>query len=766
MRRVIAASVFVLAPVRGQPVYVTRVALFAVYALVSARFVLTSLSNAGSLESLAILGWLLLCAGLVARRSLEVLLASLVVTPAVSYIGLFGGVSGVAAAFLPFSCASLVWIVHRLVTRPRDLADPPWLAWLGDGLALVIVVKSAVALVTPSLQNALFRLLTLPSDYPYSEMQAMNVGFYLVSMLCLFSTLTVELRIEGPARGLASQRLRTALLLQLAVVVSGAAAQAVIGMPALTRDGLHAPFVGIHEMGFYAACWTAFFAVALLTGPEGGIRLRTLVPGLVAATTLLGASFSRTAWLAALGALLAWALFSRRRASRSLVAGAFIAAATAAVAIAALSRPPQGPDGPPPPRQRLELRQWASGLLNRERLSLFAKALVLTAERPLDGVGIGDYRITDDERTAALVGWMDPTSRRDHDAHNILLNLSSEAGLGSAALFLLLAAGAATAGIASGAAGQPIGHAAAAAVTAGTLCNFVNCVVTWPWQALTYGVLLALPLANTSTEAPLATDAGLDLTRREPARSPWPVVLPLLPAVVGLLLAPWSVRQDDALQRASYGFYRWEWFPPAPSFVACQASCRVQLSTATPVAAVRIRPVADLPRSGQLRLELKLNGVAVASQAIVPPQGIVVSAPQGRDSMTVELTTRHLWRVWTWGLRSSYVWLVELLDARGAILTPAGHGAPVDSGCFTSRAIKQILKATPSGPSRDACLHSGVAWQPPGCAPAVAEGLDDRHPVRPAFPRRWERIVTKRTKLRRQFVDTFRLSSGEGNHGR
>jgi hypothetical protein len=302
-------------------------------------------------------------------------------------------------------------------------------------------------------------------------------------------------------------------------------------------------------------------------------------------------------------------------------------------------------------------------------VSLFAKAGVLATRRPLDGIGIGDYRITDDERTTLLVGWMRPVARRDHDAHNILLNLASEAGLGASVLFMLLAGGTIVVGLGAGIAGQPIGKAAAAAIAAGFLFNLVNCVLTWPWQALTFGLLLAVPLACT---VPRSIDeqawvSESSIRRRAP--------LLLLPAVVAILLSPWSVARDNELQSARYGFLRWEWFPPRPDFVSCQPDCRLQLEGVVPIAAVWIQPVSSHRRIGRLRLTMNLNGVPVLSRRSIPWQGIVVPVhPHASDSLLVELKTGGLWKEWRWGLTRSDTWRLDLLDARGVRLKPSAVG--------------------------------------------------------------------------------------------
>lgn len=686
-----SAARHALSPFGTEFAYRTRLVLFAVYALVNARFVLTSLSSGDPRERVAIMAWLLVCIGLVARRSLELILASLALAPVVSYLGLLGWSFGVAGGFLPFACASLVWIGHRLATRPRDLAEPPRLAWVADCLGLVIVVKSAIALMTPSLQNSVWRLATLPSDYPYSEMQAMNVGFYLSSMLCLFGILTLELRVDGQGRALA--RLGSVMLLQLGVVTVLALAQAVLGTPALVRDGLHAPFVGIHEMGFYAACWTTFFVVATLkaptsVGPSG-------LAGLAAAAALLGASFSRTGWIVTLAVVLVFAIVAWRRASRVFLAASALAVAAAVLAAAGVSAAAAHPS------ERHQQGGWLPDAANRERLSVFAKAVVLAAQRPLDGVGIGDFRITDDARTLSFVSWLDPGARRDHDAHNIVLNLASEAGFGAAALFVVLAGGTALVGVAQAIGGRSIGDAAAAAVTAGLVFNLVNCVITWPWQALTYGALLALPLAHAQPGLALASEPALAQAERVPeaaSRADWSGFLPLLPAMIAVSLSPWSVRQDDSLQQARYGFLRWDWFPPGPAYVVCQPSCRVLVETAGSVAAVRVKPIPGLPRSGQLRLTLKLNGSSVASDVIVPPQGIVVPVP-GRvgQSVNLELSTRHLWKSWALGLSTSDVWAVHLLDAGGTTL--AAHEGPRVPRSSSLRYVlpERLSCATPPG---------------------------------------------------------------------
>jgi hypothetical protein len=630
-----------MAPLGGGLVWWTRLVLFGLYALIHARFILTSVSSGEPWIRTAIVAWLLLCIGLVAWRPLSAILASLVLAPVVSYLGLVGVWGGVASAFLPFSCAALVWIGHRLATRPRAFSEVPLLAWVADCLGLLIVVKSAVALMTPSLQNSLWRLATVPSDFPYSEMQAMNVGFYLVGMLCLFGILAVESRAGEDTL----PPLLTALALQVALVSAFAFAQAILGRPALTRGGLHAPFVGIHEMGFYAASMTTFCAVTLLDRPRRRMRWVCL-SGFAVSAVMLGASFSRTGWAAAAVVTAAWLLLSRKTRVGMLFLASGLAAALAllvAVTIFTSAHP--------------EAIDWFHRPSDQQRVSLFAKAGVLAARRPLDGIGIGDYRITDDDRTLALVGWMPPLSRRDHDAHDILLNLASEAGLGAAVLFLLLTGGTILVGLAAGTAGQPIGRAAAAAVAAGFLFNLVNCVLTWPWQALTFGLLLALPLACT---VPRVIDEQARVSGRAP--------LLLLPAVVGILLSPWSVARDRELQGARYGFFRWEWFPPGPDFVSCQPDCRLQLESAVPIAAVWIQPVR---RTGPLRLTMNLNGVEVLSRRSVPWQGMVVPVhPHASDSLIVELKTGGLWKEWRWGLTQSDVWRLELLDARGVRVKP------------------------------------------------------------------------------------------------
>lgn len=635
------------APLGGGLVWRTRLILFGLYALIHARFIVTSVSSGQPVARIAIVSWLLVCIGLVAWRPPSAILASLVLAPVVSQLGLLGLWEGVASAFLPFSCAALVWIVHRLATRARAFAEVPLLGWVADSLGLLIVVKSAVALVTPSLQNSLWRLAILPSDFPYSDMQAMNVGFSLVCMLCLFGILAVESRAQQDTL----PPLLTALALQVGLVSAFALAQGVLGVPALTRNGVHAPFVGIHEMGFYAASMATFFVLTVLDRPGRWMR-RVALPAFAASAAMLGASFSRTGWAAAAVVMAAWLAFARARVGVLLLAGSSLAAA---VALLVADGSFHGPS-------------------NRQRVSLFAKAGVLAARRPLDGIGIGDFRITDDERTRALVGWIPPVARRDHDAHNILLNLASEAGLGAAMLFLLLVGGTIVVGLATS--GQPIGKAAAAAVATGFLFNLVNCVVTWPWQGLTFGLLLAVPLA---CNVPHVTDGQgrrSDPRERPPRKDPesgvrWPAPVLLLPAVVAILLSPWSVARDRELQGASYGFFRWEWFPPGPDFVSCQPDCRLRLDALVPIAAVSIQPVSSLRRTGNLRLDMNLNRVPVFSGTSIPREGIVVPVHlRAGDSLTVELKTGGLWKVWRWGLPQSDTWRLELLDARGVRLKP------------------------------------------------------------------------------------------------
>lgn len=553
-------------------------------------------------------------------------------------------------AYLPLAAAGPAWVLEGLLRRRRLLLRTTGLGFLGDALSLALVLKMAVAAFSPSLLNSLWKLRSTPLDFPFSECQFMNVGFYLLNMLMLVRVVECEAGQRDPQPALLG-----ALLGQFALVSTAGLVQAVWQWPNLTRNGLHSPFVGIHELAFYLAVHGVFFAALAVFAGNFRRRLGWGGLALLALVLLLGTN-SKTSFCAVLLAGLALGILRAGRRSLLPVAGLGTLGCVGLWLLSSFELPID----PATARsirtefaKTLNPYHWAAS--GQSRLPLYRKALLLIRDRPLDGVGLGDYRVSHTCETMALQTEMEPEYLRDHDAHNLLLNLGCEAGLPTLALFLFWIG--ALCVTCSGQGGRPPGWgvATALAILTGLFTNLTNCVLTWPFQGLTFGLVLALPL----TSGP----------EGEAAR-PSPVRWALLPALLGLLMAPWSVARDQQLQSASFGFRRWDWYPDERSDIAVFPEASIPITAQAGLARIVVKASPWIFERETLRVSVWINGQpATTDHPITREQGVSLPVPPGPVVLGIRASNPFGAMRWPATVGQYWIFRVELYDA---------HDQPID----------------------------------------------------------------------------------------
>ena len=201
-------------------------------------------------------------------------------------------------------------------------------------------------------------------------------------------------------------------LLILSAIISAAYALIIyFSEPALRAEALFAGANTMGEVMFFSIIWTLAFSIHIY-----GRRKWLLVPGLLMMSLALIFSFSRGAWLGAIGALLAYGFWQRRArlwiAVLLLVIGAFLV-------------------GLPALRSRVDLIFNMSHPLNLERIYIWKATLNMVKAHPWLGVGMGNYAFA---YRAYMVSGAEIEA--PSFAHNIFLQMWAEGGLGAFLIFL------------------------------------------------------------------------------------------------------------------------------------------------------------------------------------------------------------------------------------------------------------------------------------------------------------------------------------------
>jgi O-antigen ligase len=651
-------------PIDGGVVRMVGVIFPVIYILLAARLVVVTLLVTPTAGRALIALWITVCLFFWRRRPLYPVLISLVLAPVISFWqlnGVLGWYGWPSSPFLPFACASSGWLARWLFS-PDERRRPFTLAgWLAECLALLVIVKMVVGFMTPSPINALWRLVTVPDDLPFTEIQGMSTGFFLLSMLVLFRIIVMDAR-RSPR---ASKLLVITALVQFSLVAVFAFSQVALAVPPLEREGLHAPFFGIHEMGFYAACFLSFTSVALISDS----RLRTLSPWrfravLFISFLLLVFSGSKSAWLAVLvGVLVGVANLGPRLLLRALLL--LCAALALSFSTIALLQSLDSTQKILPSRLQFLAGGSAAfgGKADQDRWSLLAKAFILAKERPLDGVGIGDFRISETDETLRATRELPQDKRNHSDSHNVFVHFLVETGLGGLFLFAFLAFFSVMSGFASRVSGLAAGGSAA--VVAALITNCFNDVLSWPWQALTFGFVLSLPFAFTAEKIPQVPLNG---------KSSPVAVLPLVPVLLALILAPWSVDRDLRLQGRSFGASPRTIFSRDFAVFEAQPCGMMELPPNSPARFLEIRAAPDLPFKRRIFLSLTLNGKTLAENVSCgAPRRFELHGQSSQDrSQLVEWSTDGLTRLWRRSPFAPCIWWIAVLDEQGNPLAPEG----------------------------------------------------------------------------------------------
>lgn len=649
----------------GRLIRKLRVVVPLIYILLTARLLAVTFLVASVPERVLIAGWMLICLLCWRRAAVYPVLFSLVLAPIVSFWQLTGAAGWhgwPSSSFVPFACASSFWLVRWLFSPDRHRHSFALAEWLAECLALLVAVKVAVGFMTPSLTNALWRLATVPDDMPFTEVQGMSAGFYLLSMTVAFRICLAEAGGKCPG---AEILLRT-LLVQFLCVFVFALSQYVLAIPPLEREALHSPFFGIHEMGFYAACFFSFavVAVAFFSGSKNSLHsLRGLYAVLLGSLFLLFFSGSKSGWIAALIGSLAGVFGLGTRRVFAVVAALVAVSAASFATIQVLPNAFPSQNFLPPRLQHL----LGSGLLlggeaDQIRWGLMNKGAILAQSRLLDGVGTGDFRISETKDTLAATRHLPQEKRNHSDAHNIFLQILAETGIGGLVLFAGLALLCVSVGLGVGAPG--LAKAGAAAVVAGFAVNSINDVIAWPWQALTFGVFLSLPLVlgnRLSASAPAA--------RNNPLLN----LAPLAPTLLAILMAPWSIKHDLLLQGRSFGVIpRTVYSSDFPVFEALPCG-RLEIPRDSPARFFEIQPVPTIPAKRKIRLHLAMNGQTLIGEAPCSrPKRFEIEAAATGGPSSIEWSTSGLRALWQRTRGAPFIWWITLLDERGKPLDPGG----------------------------------------------------------------------------------------------
>jgi len=229
------------------------------------------------------------------------------------------------------------------------------------------------------------------------------------------------------------------VLLVLRAFVAGAVASVTVGLAsaALAPGSALADLAffegqrlqgGAGDPNFLAAGLVPAIALAaglLAAARERPVERSLLVIALVVLVAGLGATQSRGGIAAAAATAVAAVAFAGRRRRRAALGAGTIAA----LAVAALAISPGGLD-----------RVTSPDTQGDGRADLWQVATRLAAERPLTGVGLGNFPVRAGEsvRAPGSLEFVELIAERPHEAHNTYLQLLAEAGLPALFAFLLV----------------------------------------------------------------------------------------------------------------------------------------------------------------------------------------------------------------------------------------------------------------------------------------------------------------------------------------
>jgi len=454
--------------------------------LMMLRFVLTSLFWAQNREFIILL---VICAGLglLAFRFPDWRLpGSLVLIPIFSELHLAFQLGTPSLPFLGVALVALFEIPRILFSQRLPVRRVPALVWLAECVGLALVVKAGVGLATPSPVNALTVLMAAPVDPFMVEFQGIDTLLYLGSIVLLFEMGWAASRLSA----IGGRASRWALVGQILLVGLFVLLQQ-LGLPPIQREATHAPFNGIHELGGYGAIAFGFCFVQAAARSGSGTAHRISF-GLLSLLALLITvlSFSRTAWLGLMLVtglvILQW--FGWKRVLLP-AAGALILLFLASPLLQSLQAERDEPDRI---LQFLDVKNWAQQSGNQIRLALYEKAGILIRQRPLDGVGLGDFRMTDTPDSAVIMEELPRHERYIHRAHNLFLNLMADGGVPLALLFAGFFLMVANAAFFPGKLPDPWPLAILSAMLMAMLVNLFNDLLYWPCQSLIFAQALLL----------------------------------------------------------------------------------------------------------------------------------------------------------------------------------------------------------------------------------------------------------------------------------
>jgi hypothetical protein len=202
--------------------------------------------------------------------------------------------------------------------------------------------------------------------------------------------------------------------------------------------------------------------------------------------------------------------------------------------------------------------------------------------------------------------------------------------------------------------------------------NLFNCSITWPFQALFMGQFLAMPFAAKRFVSENATDWSTGLG---PGR--WKFWAPLLPALLIVAAAPFSISQDRHIQARSAGNFHWLWRHDGPAF-SIMPEVIFRIAPEDNVRALEIIPIKDrLPKKGaKVRVLVDGREVYVGKLPKTRPLAIPISPTFENGSAEIRLLAPAPWEIWR---MPSQLGLVEV--ARIRLL---GDNGPIDASKLAS----------------------------------------------------------------------------------
>lgn len=560
--------------------------------------------------------------------------ASLVIAPIVSEIDLLRPLNIPLIATVPFGAASIAWIVRSVLYQKENPESHSLSGFLGDCLGLMIIVKMAVGLATPSIINSIWVSACVPGDLWMTDFQALNGGNLLLEMLLLFRIIH-----DGCHKEAKLQLLIRALLAQFIIVIVGVILSVAFAFPKITNEwGLHAPFYGLHELGCYAAM-TGAAALGFLHAARNEGKCNFWIWAVVAVSGILVIStFSRSSLIAL---VVVFITFAWKKTNWKYVLGFFGILAVVFLLLRIAIYPLycksdsfaiQRAVAP------LKFESWIKDGSNTDRSLLVKKGFALGLERPIDGIGFGDYRITTTDQTEKYLKNMPQNLRHLHDSHNIFGNIFAECGIPGLILFVGFFAAVLISAFSPRNTDRLRSYAVAGgfAVIAALIVNFFNCVALWQYQALMMGQFLGLCLIGKK-----------DSDGKKKAIPLWIIWTGIILVIIPLVYSPISIVKDQKLQGSSYGHFQWLLEKEKNTYRLLPESAFV-LSSGDRVSVIEITAV---PQSRQLKPikvavlqndEVIFEGFVSSDQY----QAIKIRDIGSSDCAKITIKTPDLWGYW------------------------------------------------------------------------------------------------------------------------